>query len=149
MFNFNIIVNGLGLVSPSHLVHDFSRKTILMLYSVNWPSFIVWLPWLLEMLDNVCITIVCSPGCYFIKFEINLVFLIKLFCYMTKKSRQKFKYLKNENNFWDETKSIFNFQFSKLSIAKNCLRPRSVLLKVSLQNILHMLYKCDFNEAEL
>ena len=32
-------------------------------------------------------------------FEINLHLLIKLFSYMTKKSRQKFKYLKNEESF--------------------------------------------------
>ena len=34
-----------------------------------------------------------------INLEINLIFLIKLFCYMTKKSRQKFKYLENEKSF--------------------------------------------------
>ena len=32
-------------------------------------------------------------------FEINLIFPIKLFFYMTKKSRQKFKYLENEKCF--------------------------------------------------
>ena len=26
---------GLGIVSPPHFVYDFSRKTILMLYSIN------------------------------------------------------------------------------------------------------------------
>ena len=33
-----------------------------------------------------------------IKFEINLIFFIKLFCYMTKRSRQNLKYLKKEKN---------------------------------------------------
>ena len=42
---------------------------------------------------------------------INLNFLIKPFCYMTKKSRQKFKYLENEKRFWGEIKSIF-YHFS-------------------------------------
>ena len=32
-------------------------------------------------------------------FEIKLIFLIKPFFYMTKKSKQKFKYLDNEKNF--------------------------------------------------
>ena len=32
-------------------------------------------------------------------FEINLIFLIKPLSYMTKKSRQKFKYLENEKMF--------------------------------------------------
>ena len=32
-------------------------------------------------------------------FETNLIFLIKLFLYMTKKSRQKLKYFENEKSF--------------------------------------------------
>ena len=31
-------------------------------------------------------------------FEIKLIFLIKSFIYMTKKSKQKFKYLENEKS---------------------------------------------------
>ena len=34
-----------------------------------------------------------------IKFEINHIFLIESFCYMTKKARQKLKYLENEKTF--------------------------------------------------
>ena len=33
---------------------------------------------------------------------------MKLFCYVTKKSRQKFKYLENEKSFWGEIKIIFH-----------------------------------------
>ena len=99
MLNFNFSEKGLGLVSELYFVYDFSRKKFLMLYSINCPNFIVWLPLLLEILGNMCITIVCLPGCDVINFEINLVFLIKAFCYMTKKSRQKFKYLENEKSF--------------------------------------------------
>ena len=90
-----------------------------------------WLPLLLEILDTMWITIVCQPGCGVIKFEINLAFLIKLLCYMTKKSRQKLKYLENEKSFWAEIKSIFP-HLSRVSIAKNCLRPKSAPL-ISLQ----------------
>ena len=61
-----------------------------------------------EILGNVCIAIVCFPGCDVINFEMNLIFLIKPFFYMTEKSRQKFKYLENENSFQDEIKSIFH-----------------------------------------
>ena len=51
---------GLELVSLPHLVHDFWRKKIfLWLYSINWSDFIVWLLLLCEMLDNMCILIVC------------------------------------------------------------------------------------------
>ena len=106
--------------SPPNFVYDFSRKMFLMLYSINWPNFIVWLPLLLEILGNMCITIICSPGCDVIKFEINLIFLIKLFCCLTEKSRHKFKYLKNEKSFWSEIKSSFHhfkktFNCQKLS----------------------------------
>ena len=38
-------------------------------------------------------------GCDVIHFEINLIFLIKPFFYMTKKSRQKLKYLENDKSF--------------------------------------------------
>ena len=70
-----------------------------MLYSINWPNFIVWLPLLHDILINMCIAIVSETGCDVINFGINLIFLIKLFFYMTKKSRQKFKYFENEKSF--------------------------------------------------
>ena len=47
----------------------------------------------------MCIAIVFSPGCDVIKFEINLIFLIKPFFYKTKNSRQKFKYLEKVKSF--------------------------------------------------
>ena len=52
-------------------------------------------------------------------FEINLIFLIKPFCYMTKKSRQKFKYLENEKSFLRWNKKHFSsflkgFQMTKI-----------------------------------
>ena len=40
-----------------------------------------------------------TAGCDVINFEINLIFLIKPFFYMTKKSRQKLKYLENDKSF--------------------------------------------------
>ena len=62
-----------------------------MLYSINWPNLFAWLPLLLEILGYM----------YFDNksFEINLIFQIKSFLYMTKKSRQKFKYLENVSSF--------------------------------------------------
>ena len=36
------------------------------------------------------------PSCDVINFEINLIFAIKQFFYMAKKSRQKFKYLEKQ-----------------------------------------------------
>ena len=45
---------------------------------------------------NMCINIVCERDCDVISFEINLIFLVKSFFYMTTKSRQKPKYLENQ-----------------------------------------------------
>ena len=49
----------LELVSLTNVLHNFWRKTFLSFYPINWPSFIVWLPLLREILDNMCIAILC------------------------------------------------------------------------------------------
>ena len=72
---------------PSDSVYTFSRRKFPMLYSINWPNFIVWLPLLFEILGNMCIAIVCFLGCDVITFEINIIFLINPVFYLTKKSR--------------------------------------------------------------
>ena len=59
MLNIDFLGKGLGIVSPAHFAYDFSTKMFLMLYSINWPNFIAWLPLLLEILGNMCIVIVC------------------------------------------------------------------------------------------
>ena len=87
----------LDKVSPAHFVYDFSTKIFLMLYSVNWPNF--WLPLLFKILGNMCIAIVYYPSCDVLNFEINFIFLIEPFFYMTEKSWQKLKYLENEKSF--------------------------------------------------
>ena len=85
----------MGIVSVSHFLYHFSRKMFLMLNSINWTNFLVRLPLLLETLGHVFVTIICFPGCDIINFEINLVFLIKPFFYMTENSRKKIKYVEN------------------------------------------------------
>ena len=67
MFNFDFLEKGLGIVSPSHFEYDFSGK-------INWPSFIAWLPLLLQILGKVCIASVRFPACNVVSFEINFVF---------------------------------------------------------------------------
>ena len=57
--DFNFPEKNLGLVSAPYFVYDFLRKMFLMLYSIYWPNFIVWLHLLLEILDNISTTIVC------------------------------------------------------------------------------------------
>ena len=41
MFSFDFLEKGLGIVSPLHFENDLSRKMVLMLYSINYPNFIV------------------------------------------------------------------------------------------------------------
>ena len=41
MLNFEFLEKGLGIISPPHSENDFSGKMVLMLYSVNRPTFIV------------------------------------------------------------------------------------------------------------
>ena len=108
MLNFDFLEKGLGIVAPPYFVYNFSRKMFLMLYSINWPNAIVWWPLLFEILDTMCIAIVCFPGCDILNFEINPIFLIKPFYYLTKMLRQKFKYLENKKSFWGEIKSNFH-----------------------------------------
>ena len=94
-----ILIPGGPLLHCTCFVYDFSRKMFFWLYFINWPNFNVSLPLLLEMLDNMCITIVCFLGCNIIYFKINLIFLIKLFCWITKKSRGIFKYFESGKRF--------------------------------------------------
>ena len=109
---------GLGTVSPLHFLYDFSRKMFLILYSINWPNFIVWLPLIFEILGNICIAIVCFLDRDVINSEINLIFLIKPFFHMTRKSWQKFKHLDNEKSFLGEIKSIFHHFYRAFSCQK-------------------------------
>ena len=60
-----------------------------------------WLPLLHEILDNMCIAIICFPVCD-MNFELTLAFLPTCFPKRSKKSEQKFKYLKNEKSFYYE-----------------------------------------------
>ena len=104
MYNYDFLEKGSGMVSPQHFVYE---KMFLMLFSIKWPNFINWLHLLLEILVNMCITIVCCPGCDAINIEINLIFFMKSFFYMTKKSRQNFKYIENKKGSWGKIKTFF------------------------------------------
>ena len=88
-----------------------------------------WLLLLLEILGNMCTAVVCFPGCDVINFEINFVFLMIHFSYMTKNSREKFIYVENKKLFFI-IKSIFH-HIKGLSFANNCFRPESASLRKS------------------
>ena len=44
MLNFDFLEKGLRIVSPPLFVYCFSIKMFLMLYCINRPNFIAWLP---------------------------------------------------------------------------------------------------------
>ena len=58
MLNFLFFRKDLEIASPEHFVCDFLTEMFRMLYSINWPNFIVWLPLLLEILGNMFIEVV-------------------------------------------------------------------------------------------
>ena len=67
-----------------HILPSYSNQTMKF-----GPSFVVWLPLLIEMLGNNCIVIVCVSYCDVIIFEIIFSFLTKPFFHLTKKARTK------------------------------------------------------------
>ena len=69
----------------------------------------------------MCIVIICYEACYVINFEINHSSLVKPSFYITKKSGQKYKYLKNGKCF----EKAFFIILKGFSIVRNCLRPES------------------------
>ena len=88
MVNIDFLEKCQRLVSSPHFMYDFmSHVTFYFLTD------------LLEILSNMCITIVCKLGCDVIEFDVNHIILIKAFRCMTKKSRKKLKYLDNEKPF--------------------------------------------------
>ena len=93
------VKRGLELVSQPYFAHSFWRKIFPLLCSINWRNFTVWLPFLCEILGNMCIAIVCKPGCDVMNFEANLIFIIKLFFLHKQNFVTKLKYLEKEKNF--------------------------------------------------
>ena len=95
------VYKGLGIVSPFCVW--FLKKNIFF-----------------EILSNTCITIVCFSRFDVISFEIKLIFQPKLFFYMTKKSRQKYKYIENKKSFYlrvnkkDCSSFLKNFQLPNI-----------------------------------
>ena len=82
-------IRGPELVSLPHFLYNFWRKIFFLLYSLNWPNFIVWLPLLWEILGNMCTAIICKPGCDIMNFDVNLIFLIKPFFLLDQKVETK------------------------------------------------------------
>ena len=98
MLNFDFLDKGLGIVSPAHFVYDFLIKMFLMLHSIDWPNFVAWLPLFPEILSNMCIAIVCYPGCDVMDSEIKLFFLIQPF-FLPKSNDKNLNILRTKRAF--------------------------------------------------
>ena len=96
---FKKIKRGLELCTLPHFLHNFWRKIFILLRSVNRPNFIVWLSLLCEILGNMCIGIVCKPGCDVMDFEVSLIFQIKLFFLHDQNDVRKMYYLEDKKSF--------------------------------------------------
>ena len=86
MLNFNFSEKGLGIVSPSHFVHDFPRKMFLRkvrcliaFTSQDIRQYVYYNSLRLQSVTSYNLKLTM----------INLIFQINSFCYMIKKSRQK------------------------------------------------------------
>ena len=118
MLNFDFIEKGLRILSPPHFVYDFSRKCFSSYIILTDQISLSDCLYFLRCWGNICIVTDYFPGCDIINFETNIIFLIKPYSYLTKKSRQRFKYLENEKSIKDEIKSIHfyrPFNYQKLS----------------------------------
>ena len=122
MLNFNFLENCLAIVFPPHFVYAFSRKMLLMLFSLNLPNFFVCLSSVLEIMGNMCIAIVSFHGCDVITSEINLIILIK------QKMQDKTLNILRTKKLW-RWKKAFLITFQGLLVTNNCIRTTGVPLK--------------------
>ena len=127
MCNFNFLDKGLGIVSLVHFVYDFWTEMFLMLYSINWPKshFIVFFRyWAICVFWNMdgFIFVFCMD------FEINFIFLIKLFFLHDQEVMTKTSISWEWKELLRWNKKHFS-SFLKGFQLLNCLRPQSALLK--------------------
>ena len=101
LIHFDFSKEGLKIVSPPYFC-IVSPPYFCMVFQENFFSWSILFTsaFTSEILGNIWIPIICFLRCHAINFETNLIFLIKPFFYMTEKSRQTFKYLKNEKIFF-------------------------------------------------
>ena len=107
----------------------FHEKIFLLLHSINYPNFIVWLHLLLEISDKICIVIICYSVGDFINFEIYLSFLMNTKSFLhDHKIRTKICYSSRAKIAFKVKQKAFFIILKGLSFAKNCLRPESAPL---------------------
>ena len=121
MVGIDFLPKGLGIVSPPHFVNDLSRKMFLILYSINWPSFIVWLALLLEIFGSTCIAIVCFPCCDVVILKLILSFYQVVFLHDQK--------IKTNSEITLERKKLFRWNKMHFSLMLNCCQWAKVVLR--------------------
>ena len=70
-------------INSSKIIPKMRQENLIAFFYLiffTWLHFITWLLFFLEISINMCIAIVCGPGCDVINFEYNLIFLI---CYLS------------------------------------------------------------------
>ena len=93
-----------GTILPTTFLHNFWRKTFILLYSIKVLFLVAFISWDIgQYVYCNCLLNMCDVT----NVEISLIVLIKPFFFcMTKKSSHEFKYLENEKSFQDEMKII-------------------------------------------
>ena len=119
MLKFEFLEKGLELIAPLLFVYDFSRKTFIMLYSINWSNFILFH----GIKSHICIVIICFPGYDVINFVINASFLST----WPKMQDKDLHILKTKRASKMKQKGFFII-CKGVSIARNCLRQESAPL---------------------
>ena len=90
---------------PNHIF----KKNFSYVIFYNLTKFIVSLLLFLDILGYICVLEICFLVCDVINFEVNHIFLFKLFFCITKIVRTKFKNFKNEKSFDGDIKNIFHY----------------------------------------
>ena len=79
MHNFEFLDKGLRIVSPPHYICVLQKKCFSCY--ILWIDFIVWL---LKILDNICVAILCFPICDVINLNLTVLSNQAVFLYEQK-----------------------------------------------------------------
>ena len=126
-----------------HFVYVFSRCFL----HINWRNFIVWLPFLLEILGNMCMVTIYFPVCDVINSELTLAFLSSRFSTWPEKSGQIFEKIKKPfssflKNFLNKNSFLLRWELDfrvKNSINIDLTGLIDLALPSKLSNLFHSL----------
>ena len=93
-----------GTSISTTFLYDFSWKMFLVLHYINWPNLFT-----IAFTSRDIGQYVYQNYLLTRLWRHNIWNQSNHFCYMTKKSWQKLKYVENEKSFWGEIKNIFHY----------------------------------------